>query len=410
MLPIGDVRVTRRREREDLGDIDELGASLLKFGQLVPIIVDESNELIDGFRRFTACQGNGAADILVIQRRDVDEALAKELELETNFRRKDMTWRERTKGLTELDRLRRTKDPNWTQGQTAIVAGGLTQQRDVSQAIKMEKMIEMFPELAEAKSLHQAQAIAKAKIDSVKRIITVQNQPEVFASVESRLELGDSVEVIKTIPSETFNAIITDPPFGINYESRTSGSVTSDTSAYQDDKASYERLLTMAPDMYRVLKPDGWLVWFLGISWYDRVKVAFREAGFTVDEIPIIWDRSEGRTFTSRPDRWFGRAYDIALHCIKGSPRIALPNTHNIIRVAPVPSDERELLVERPIELYEELINRLTIRGEYVADFFCGSGSCPAAAARTHRQWYAVERDPARRARAVAKIQANTPS
>lgn len=406
-IQLSEVRQTRRREREDLGDLEELALSIAKFGQLQPIILDDNYELIAGFRRFTAHQMNGAVTIEAIFQKDVDEELAKELELEENLRRKQMTWQEEARGLAELDRLRRAKNPNWTQVQTAQVAGTGTSQRDVSQAVQMTKLLEVFPELAKAKSLNQAQSWAKAKASAVQRVIDVKSAPEIYAAIEEKLILGDSVQVIKTIPDESFHAIITDPPFGVNYDERSSGA-TNDATAYQDDEEMYEYLLTMAPDLYRVLKKDGWCVWFLGISWYERCKQVFRAAGFTVDEIPIIWDRSEGRTFTTRPDRWFGRGYDIALHMVKGSPRMAKTGP-NIISVAPVPSDEREQSVERPVELYEELINRLTIPGEVVADFFAGSGSCPAACEKNRRQWFAVEKSTERRARAIKKIQAYVP-
>jgi ParB/RepB/Spo0J family partition protein len=406
-ISLDEVKITRRREREDVGDLESLALSLAKFGQLQPIVLDRNGELIAGFRRYSAHRMNGATTIMAIYRDEVDETLAKELELEENIRRKQMTWQEEARGLAELNRLRMAKDPNWTQVKTAQLAGGGTSQRDISQAVQMEKLLEVFPELAKAKSLNQAQSWAKAKASSIQRVIDVKASPEDYSSIEERLVLGDSVDVIRTIPDESFHAIITDPPFGIDYEDRTAG--TSDNvTAYADDKAAYERLLTMAPDMYRVLRPNGWCVWFLGITWYERAKLAFREAGFTVDEIPIIWDRSEGRTFTSRPDRWFGRGYDIALHMVKGEPRMAKWGS-NVISIPPVPASEKEQSVERPVELYAELITRLTIPGEKIADFFAGAGGCPAACELTKRDWFAVEKSPERRARAIQKVKAYTP-
>lgn len=408
-LPIEEVQITRRREREDLGNLEELGASILKFGQLVPIIVDKNNELIDGQRRLTARKENGESTILCILKEDVDEVLAKELELETNLQRKDMTWREKSKGLTELDRLRRGRDPNWTQQQTAQVAGNKVQQRDVSQAIKVEKLIELFPEIAAAKSLPKALAMAEAKVASVKRIVTVKDNPEAYSEIEDKFWLGDSVQRIKEIPDKSFNLVLTDPPFGIDAEDRTSGSTISDTSAYSDDKERYEYLLTMLPDVYRTMKDNSILIWFLGHSWLHRVKGDLELAGFLVDPVPIMWDRSDGRTFTVRPDRWFAKGYDIALHAIKGSPRLAVTGKSNVLRIPPVPSSEKDILFERPVELYAELIRRTTIEGEIVADFFGGSGSCPAAAASLKRQWFACELDPERRAKGLTKVKAHTP-
>lgn len=386
--------------------VEALAESFAKFGQLQPIIIDRDWTLVDGMHRLSAAKLNGQTTIDVAFRDDLDAIFLREIELEANIQREEMTWQERERAIAELHRLRVAQNPEWGQTQTKELAN-LPRRADVADAIKLEKMMELFPEIAKAKSKHQALSWAKAKARHVLRVDEVKKSPEEFRSIEERLVLGDSVEVIKTIPDESFHAIITDPPFGINYDSRTSNDVGS-ISSYEDGAESYERLLSMAPDLYRVIRPNGWLIWFLGISWYERAKAVFREAGFTVDEIPIIWDRSEGKCFTTRPDKYFGRGYDIALHCIKGDPQMVQRSKPNIIRVAPVGNSDRELLVERPVELYAELIRRLTFPGEIVADFFSGSGSCLAAAVSLSRQYFGVELDPERRAYAIKKIAAHT--
>jgi ParB/RepB/Spo0J family partition protein len=406
MVPMDEIKITRDRFRGATGNMNDLAQSLLSFGQLQPVILDENNELIDGFRRYTAQQMNGATEIWAVHQAEVDPLLARELELETNIQREDMTPAERVRAIAEIDRLRRTANPNWSQRQTAAVAG--VSQKDVSKATRLAKMMELFPELAEAKSVRQMESWAEFRANTQNRMADVAAKHIDLSDIESKIWLGDSVELIKQVPDESIDAVITDPPFGIDYDNRKAGSEAA-VSSYEDSRDSYERILSMAPDLYRVIKPDGWLIWFMGISWYERAKQAFRDAGFGVDEIPIIWDRSEGRNYTARPDKYFARSYDIALHCTKGSPNIIQRNKSNIIRVRPVEGDDRETLVERPVELYAELIRRLTLQGETVADFFVGSGSCPAAAASLGRDYFGIERDPSRRAYALNKIKANTP-
>lgn len=400
------VNVNRERLREDNGDLEALAESLTKFGQLEPIILDKSNNLIAGFRRYSAARMCGWREIEVAYQGELSELQAREIELEENVQRKDMTWQEKVNALAELDKLKSIDNPNWTQAQTGAVAG-VARQR-VNEAIQLSKMMALFPEIAEAKSLAQANSWMQAKAGLVTRRMDVDASVE-YLDIEPKLILGDSVEVIKTLPDKFIDAIITDPPFGIDYDRRSEGEVGT-LSSYTDDKDSYLRLLSMAPDLYRVVKPNGWLVWFLGISWYEKARDTFRAAGFTVDEIPIIWNRSGGRTFTTRPDRYFTRGYDIALHCIKGNPQVVQRGKSNVITIDPVSQSERELLVERPVELYAELIRRLTLPGELVADFFCGSGSCPAAAASLGRDFLAVEQSTERRAFALTKIKSYIPT
>lgn len=398
----------RQRLRDiDKKTIEEMKASMKEWGQIHPVVIEDDGELVDGLHRLTAAKELGWLTIGATTREKMDDFTARSLELEANIKRKEMTWQERAYSVAELDKLHTIRDPNWSQDATAALAGVKHQAR-VAESILLTKMMDLFPEIKEAKSRNQALSWAKQKASSIVRVKEVKDAPQSYAEVEERIILGDSTEVIKIVPDCSFHFVLTDPPFGINYDDRKKGTESS-LSTYQDDEAAYRRLLGIAPELYRVIKDNGWLVWFLGPTWYERVKVAFREAGFTVDEIPVIWDRSDGRCFTTRPDRYFGRAYDMALHCLKGEPQVIQRGKPNIIRVPPVSVDERTLTVERPVELYEELIRRLTVEGEIVADFFTGSGSVLAAAAKTKRQYWGVELDPERRAVAIKKVKAYTP-
>lgn len=408
VIAVSDVIVPTGRFRDaDTESVKLIAESMKRFGQLQPIIVDRDMTLVDGLHRLEAHKLSGKVEIVSLFTDEVDELFLRELELEVNIRRKEMTWQEEQRAIAALHELRMKRDPNWTQDQTSELAG-TPDRTAVARAIKLTKMMDLFPELAKAKSPHQATSWAKAKAASVLRTIEVRDNKIDYEGIDDKIIHGDSVDVIKQVPDGSFRAIITDPPFGIDYDNRKDGTKGSLTD-YQDDKESYERLLSMAPDLYRTLKNDGWLTWFLGISWYERCKEVFRDVGFIVDEIPVIWDRSDGRSFTTRPDRYYGRVYDVALHCIKGDPQMIQRSKPNIIRVAPVGQSERETLVERPVGLYQELIRRLTVPGEKIADFFVGSGSCLAAAASLGRDYFGVEKDAERRAYAIKKVLAHTP-
>lgn len=397
------VRDSRLREADQ--DIASLAESIARLGQLQPIIVeDDGITLVAGERRLLALKQLRRETIWTVRRSDINEVLALEIELAENIDRLNMTWQERVQAISRIDELRRAQNPNWGQKQTAAVAQ--VNQRLVSQSGQLVRMMKLFPEIKTAKSLNQAINMAKSKARHVLRVEDVKDNPEVYKEIEERIWLGDSVARIKEVPDESFHLILTDPPFGINYDDRIASNSTSITS-YEDSEESYERLLSMAPDLHRTLRPNGFMIWFLGISWYEQAKLVFRKAGFIVDEIPVIWDRSEGRCFTNRPDRYFARSYDIALHCLKGDPQVVQRGKPNILHFAPVGNPG--ILVERPLELYQELIRRLTVEGEVIADFFVGSGSVPAAAVSMKRQYFGIELDPERRAYAIKKIRSYTP-
>jgi ParB/RepB/Spo0J family partition protein len=394
------------RFRGATGDIKGLAQSLIKYGQLAPVILERDGRLIAGYRRVTAARLAGWVSVKAYYRDEIDRLTARELELEENIQREQMSWLEVQKAIAAIHDIKQTKDPNWTQDQTAQLTG--VHNKRVSEALTITRMVDIFPEIAEAKSPYQALMWARIKAKNVLRVKHVRDNPEEFRAVEDRVLLGDSIELIKQVPSNSFDLVLTDPPYGIDYDkilSDTEGSMSS----YVDSESSYERILSIIPELYRVIKPDGWCVWFLSIIWYQRCKEAFREAGFSVDDVPIVWDRSESPGYTASPNRWFGRAYEIALHCAKGKPHIVQKGKADVIRVAPVSPSTRDIIVERPVELYAELIRRLTISGEAVADFFAGSGSSLAAAASLRRSYFGVELDPERRAVAIQKIRSHTP-
>jgi DNA modification methylase len=411
-VKLSDITIKEGRQRTEMGDLEGLALSILTHGLLNPVILNRNNELIAGERRIHAHKMNGAVYIDALYRDELDPIDLEELELEENIRRKQLTWQEEQKAIARIHKLKQMKDPNWSMQQTATVImkpGAEPQKRDVSDAVTLDRMMKLFPEIAGAKSKAQAINMARAKAKNVNRRLDVQQDPVTYLEVQEKIWLGDSVKLIKDIEANLIDCIITDPPFGINYDAHVAGTV-GEENVYKDDAEKYEYILTMVPDLYRVLKPDGWCIWFFGMTWYERVKTVFRQAGFSVDEIPIVWNRSEGRCYTNRPDHYFTKAYDVALHCFKGDPHIIQKNRPNLISIPPVESKERELVVERPVELYAELIRRLTIEGQLVADFFVGSGSCPAAAASLKRDYLGVELDENRRAAAIQKIRANIPS
>lgn len=409
LVSIAAIRVPPDRFRPISEKVADMTNSMRRYGQLQPVILkladDGMYDLVDGHHRLVAAEKLQWDTIGYITTDELDPIVLREIELEVNIQRVDMTWQEREFAVAELHELKIRKDPTWTQRNTARSLG--RSQPVIARALQFKQMSKIFPEIKTAKSMNQAQSWMKLKARTVSRVIAIKEEPK-YSNIESKIVLGDSVEVIKTIPDESFSMILTDPPFGIGLDKRKVGTEGS-ASSYEDSEEYYEYILTIADDMYRVINKNGWLIWFLGVSWYERVKTVFREVGFLVDEIPIIWDRSDGRCFTSRPDRYFARGYDIALHCIKGEPEVIIRGRANIIRVPPLGTTERELLVERPVNLYVELIRRLTIKGETIADFFTGSGSVPSAAASLQRDFFAVEKDPLRRAAAIIKVKAHLP-
>lgn len=423
-LPISEIKISESRQRQGLGGEDEkkgqvsfeeLKGSLNLHGLINPPRVTPSNELIAGFRRIKAAEALGWTHIQVTVADEEISELDRELqELDENIQRLDLTWQERQRTIARINELRSKADPNWTQAKTGAVAG--VEQSKVSEAIKLTKMMEIFPEIAKAKTKRQAESIAKQKAKTIIRKQEIQANPVLYKNVAERVKCGFAEELIQDVPSGSIHHIVTDGPFGIGYDQRPAG-VEGAHEAYADTPESYRtRTELLAPEMFRVLKPDAFMVWFLAQDHKDWTTEVFKEAGFSVDPVPLIWDRSEGRAYTVRPDKWFGKAYDIALHCVKGDPQMQVRSRDrgaygkgNVFRYKPVDPKDKDHIVERPPELYADIIECISIPGETILDLFGGSGSVAAGAASKMRTHLTFEMNPNHIPTIITKIYNYTP-
>lgn len=100
-VSLDDIVIGDRR-REDYGDLDGLAASIGRYGLLHPPVVDDQLRLVAGERRIRAARSLGWTEIDVRLLGDITEAERREIELQENLHRKDLTSYERNKTLVAL--------------------------------------------------------------------------------------------------------------------------------------------------------------------------------------------------------------------------------------------------------------------------------------------------------------------
>ena len=89
-----------------------------------------------------------------------------------------------------------------------------------------------------------------------------------------RLLDGDCVEVMRELPDESVDAIVTDPPYGLGFMGK--------------DWDDLPPGLEWAQECIRVLKPGGHLLAFGGSRTYHRLACAVEDAGFEVRD-QMMW-------------------------------------------------------------------------------------------------------------------------
>lgn len=99
--PLASIIVGQRR-RQAMGDLTGLARSIAKHGLLHPVVIDDVGHLVAGGRRLAACEQLGWERIPVTRLADLTEKQLREIELEENLQRKDLTAYERSVTVVQL--------------------------------------------------------------------------------------------------------------------------------------------------------------------------------------------------------------------------------------------------------------------------------------------------------------------
>ncbi|MBN1243209.1 MAG: ParB N-terminal domain-containing protein [Spirochaetales bacterium] len=104
-IRIAEIKVGRRI-RKELTGIDDLAASLERYGQLHPIVINRRNMLVSGRRRLAAARRLGWTTIEALVVDAADRVTRLELELEENAQRVAVPTEEVADAYARLERLR----------------------------------------------------------------------------------------------------------------------------------------------------------------------------------------------------------------------------------------------------------------------------------------------------------------
>lgn len=182
------------------------------------------------------------------------------------------------------------------------------------------------------------------------------------------------------MPDESVNAIITDPPYGINYVSQTGARI-------KNDKASFIWFLY---DAFRVLKSGGTLLCFTRWDVEQTFIDAIELAGFRVKS-EVIWDKVyHGMGDTKAA---FAPAHENIVFAIKGKYSFPGGRPKDLVTFSKLGSAQMIHPTEKPVGLIANLITAVTKPDGLILDPFAGSGSTLVAAKKSGRRFIGVELD-----------------
>lgn len=345
--------------------------------------------IIAGKKRLKALQQLGTKEVPVkILARELTEQQTKEISFHENLRRYNLPWYEQVILEKDLHELRieqngKRKGPKlteagkkgWTQADTAkelgISLGTLSEDLDLARAVRSNPSLSKVKDKTTALKLIKTEA-RRAEDEAFSLIPSDFQMDQVF--------LGDSLEVLNQIPSLTFDACITDPPW----------------SQYARDEsltADPIDLIGIFREVFRVLKNDSFLYLICSSPDFEFYRRELPSLGFTVQDYPLIWQKT--RTITHGRRNWqYSRDYEPMLLAVKGSPVLTMPV--EISSIMSYPNMHYTKMIhphEKPIELLYQLISNSTYVGGKVLDPFAGSGVTLEAVKILERKYVGIEKE-----------------
>lgn len=396
LIPIKNIKVNHR-QREDYGDLADLAKSFKEYGQLSPILIDDQNNLLAGGRRLAAAILAGWTEIKFERYGAVSPQRAREIELEENIRRKQLTWQEEQKAIAEIHELNAKKDSSWTVDKTAEMLG--VTKRTIFRAKALAAAIETKPEIAEAETasgallrLERLNQIERRK-EEVKVAELAQKVGMTTTRTFARVNTyqGDALEYVSALPDNSVDCFFTNPPFGVNIEKLFKGN----KKIYSDEPAQvYQMLDTLYREIFRALKSDRWFVTYWPTATIEVGKALLAECGFDFDPVPWVWYKpNKFVTAMGDPYSDVNIQYETFFLARKGRPKWLKIPLDNVI-VYDTPSADRLHPLQMPPEAWQEVLQYVTQPGEFAVEPFSGSGSGAIACLRLGINYDGYELDP----------------
>ena len=422
-ITIGD---NRQRRAFDPAELNSLGDSIERIGLMHPPVVrveNGSRVLVAGERRLRAITDlyelgrvfsyNGEqvppGKVPVTYLGELSPADAMEAELEENIRRVDLSWQERAMAVAKLAQLRNLQAeavsaPAPTVADISLEvrgsAAGVNQETTRRELILAKHLHD--PDVQSAKTVNDAFKVLRKKEEAAKNAQLAETVGRTLTSASHSLHQADALEWLASCPPDSFDIILTDPPYGMGADEFGDSGGAAGAHGYQDTEA-YALMCygVLAQESFRITKPEAHLYAFCDLDLFHDIREMFSIAGWRVFRTPLIWHKPAAYR-APWPEHGPQRKYETILYAIKGDKKV--------LRLAPdvitcPPDSNLGHAAQKPVALLDDLLRRSARPGDRVLDPFCGSGPIFPAAHALKLIATGVERDQTFYGMAAARIQ-----
>lgn len=345
--------------KHDDKNLEAIKASLRRFGQQKPIVVDSSNVVRAGNGTLAAATALGWDSINVVQT-DLQGSEATAYAIADN----------RTAELAEWDE--------------SVLAASLSSLADVDETWLSDLQFSE-KELAELVASTQEQEIIE---DEVPDLTTdpVTQTGDLWILGEHRLLCGDSCEKKSyelLMRQRKANLVLTDPPYGMSYKSN-----MRTASKKFDELVNDDKILTDWIEHAKV-NSNGWVFCFTTWKVLSQWIQPFRDFGELTNM--IVWFKGGGGIGDLK--KTFSTDHEIALVTNRDA-ELKGKRIGSVWTFAKDAATDYKHPTQKPVALLAEAIDKTTGKGDAVLDPFLGSGTTLIAAEQLGRTCFGMELSP----------------
>lgn len=197
---------------------------------------------------------------------------------------------------------------------------------------------------------------------------------------------GPNQELIKTMPDESVDLIMTDPPYGIDFQSN-QRVATPKLNKIVGDK---EPPFAILSELFRVLRPDKgcylFTRWDVQQQWIEETE----KAGFEVKNV-LVWDK-EIHGMGDLDGDW-GTEHEMIIFATKGRHLLNRPRPTTVIHCQKIAPGNIVHPNQKPLGVWYKMIRASTQPNDIVFDPYAGSCSSLLACRQLERRSVGCEID-----------------
>lgn len=200
----------------------------------------------------------------------------------------------------------------------------------------------------------------------------------------------DVIEFMSTLPDESIDLVVTDPPYLISYKSNRRKEGGHKFSTVIENDNNPELIKMYIKECHRVLKKNTAIYMFCSFDKVDFFKTEV-EKYFDIKNI-IIWKKNNHTA--GDLEAQFGKQYEMIILANKGRKPFNGDRLTDVWSFNKISPDKLVHQNQKPVDLIKRCIIKHSSKGDLVFDGFMGSGTTALAAMDTDRSFLGCEIDP----------------